>query len=213
MIKLLKRVKSSSVTNNVIIDSADDINTLLLKKVTGRIRRIGVGCRLYAVDFSGDIELGRFVSIWGPNIRILSRIKNIKIGSFCSIATNTLLINYNHRSNRPTTYFIHQNIFGESNMQKDIESNGPIILEEDVWVGANSVILGGVTLGRGSIIAAGSVVTKDIPPYSIVGGTPAKIIKSRFNKESIQLLEDSKWWTWSIDKLEQNKSFFDQILE
>lgn len=213
MNKLLKRLKKSSGTNSVKIETADDFSSLYLKNVSGKIKHVGEGCRLYSTDFSGDIELGRFVSIWGPNIRVLARIENIFIGSFSSIATNTLLINYNHRSNRPTTYFIHKNIFKEPNMSNDIYSNGPIILEEDVWIGANTVILGGVKIGRGSIIAAGSVVTKNIPPYSIAGGTPAKVIKSRFNKESIKILEDSNWWTWSIDKMKENKSFFDQILE
>lgn len=78
--------------------------------------------------------------------------------------------------------------------------NSPPIIENDVWVGSQSVILQGVKIGNGAIIAAGAVVTKDVTPYTIVGGVPAKVIRSRFNDEEIEYLRTLNWWDNPCDK-------------
>ena len=88
------------------------------------------------------------------------------------------------------------------------ESKGDIIIEDDVWIGANCIILSGVKISRGAIIAAGSVVIKEVAPYSIIAGVPAKQIKKRFSEKTIELLEKSKWWTWDISKIKENEQFF-----
>ena len=77
-----------------------------------------------------------------------------------------------------------------------------------MWIGANVIILPGVKIGNGAIIAAGAVVTKDVEPYAIVGGVPAKLIKYRFKKEEINQLEEIKWWNWSIEEIERNIELF-----
>jgi len=105
-----------------------------------------------------------------------------------------------------------KNILGKE-LNNDIISKGPIILEEDVWIGANVSILSGVTIGRGAIVGAGSVVTKNIEKYSIVAGNPAKIIKKRFSNMTIDILEKSCWWTWSIEKIKENSNFFEILRE
>ena len=95
----------------------------------------------------------------------------------------------------------------------DVTSKGDVILAEDVWVGSNVVILSGVKIGRGAIIAAGSVVTKDVAPYSIVGGVPAKVIKMRFSDEVIKKIENSRWWEWNTKSILENKEFFTREFE
>jgi len=106
-----------------------------------------------------------------------------------------------------TTYNINSNIIGEKVDNEKI-SKGPIIIEDDVWIGSNSVILSGVKIGRGSIIGAGSIVTKDVESYSIVGGNPAKFLRKRFDQKTIDKLEESKWWLWDKEKIIRNKKFF-----
>lgn len=172
------------------------------------VKRCGVKCRFFGeVYITKNVEIGRFTSINGPGTRISANINKIKIGSFCSIASNVVMQEYYHRYNRLTTYYIYQNLFNELN-HNDIFSKGSIEIEEDVWIGSNSVILSGVSIGRGSIVGAGSVVTKSIPKYSIVAGNPAKVIKNRFQQETIDILEQLKWWEWDINKLKFNKYLF-----
>ena len=86
-------------------------------------------------------------------------------------------------------------------------SKGEIVIEDDVWIGSNSVILSGVKIGRGAVIGAGSIVTKNVPKYAIVAGNPAKVIKMRFNDEEISKLEKLKWWEWSYDRIKENADF------
>ena len=88
-----------------------------------------------------------------------------------------------------------------------------IYIGNDVWVGTRVLIMGGVTIGNGAVVAAGAVVTKDVPPYAIVGGVPARVIKYRFPEDVIQKLEASKWWTLDDDTLKQNIHLFQKPLE
>lgn len=86
--------------------------------------------------------------------------------------------------------------------------NSKVRIGNDVWIGANAVILPGVTVGDGAVIAAGAVVTKDVKPYSIVGGVPAKLIKYRFEPWQIELLLKLKWWDWPLEKIKENITLF-----
>ncbi len=90
----------------------------------------------------------------------------------------------------------------------EIRNNRPVEIGNDVWIGANVVILPGVKIGDGAVIAAGAVVTRDVEPYAIVGGVPAKIIKYRFSKDIIEKFLRIKWWEWSIEKIEENIELF-----
>lgn len=78
---------------------------------------------------------------------------------------------------------------------------GDIVIGNDVWIGSNAKIMSGVHVGDGSIIAANAVVTKDVEPYTVVGGVPAKMIKKRFPDETIQMLEQMKWWNWDYEDI------------
>jgi len=112
--------------------------------------------------------------------------EKLDIGNYVSIADNvTFLLGGNHPSSGISTYPFNVKIFGE---ETEATTKGPIIVEDDVWIGLNCLILSGVKINQGAVIAAGSVVVKDVPAYSIVGGNPAKIIKYRFEKEVISEL-------------------------
>ena len=81
------------------------------------------------------------------------------------------------------------------------DNKGDIVIGNDVWIGYEAVIMAGVHIGNGAIIAARAVVTKDVPPYTIVGGVPARPIRKRFDEEVIRKLETLKWWDWSAEKI------------
>ena len=84
------------------------------------------------------------------------------------------------------------------------DNKGDIVIGNDVWIGYEAVIMAGVHIGNGAIIAARAVVTKDVPPYTIVGGIPAKPIRKRFTDDTVQKLETLKWWNWSFEKIRQS---------
>ncbi len=86
--------------------------------------------------------------------------------------------------------------------------NSPVIIENDVWIGQNVLILPGVTIHNGAICAAGAVVTKDVPPYAIVAGVPAKVVKKRYSDEDIEKLLKIAWWEWDDEKIKTNLEYF-----
>jgi virginiamycin A acetyltransferase len=112
--------------------------------------------------------------------------EKLSIGNYCSIGTGTIfMLGSEHPYKGISTFPFKVKCLG---LPHEAQTKGPIILEDDVWVGENVLILSGVKLGKGTVVAAGSVVVKNTPPYSIVGGNPAKVIKYRFNQEIIELL-------------------------
>ena len=109
--------------------------------------------------------------------------EGLEIGNYVSIASNVwFILGGNHQMNTYSNYPI-ASMFIDLCPEKDAQTKGKIIIEDEVWIGANVTILSGIKIGKGAIIAAGSVVTKDVPSYSIIGGNPAKIIRYRNNKE------------------------------
>lgn len=128
------------------------------------------------------------------------------IGKFCSIACGAkfLFTSANHTLHSLSTYPFP--LFGESwNHGMDVrdswDNKGDIVVGNDVWIGYEAVILSGVTIGDGSIIGTRAVVTKDVPPYTIVGGVPARMIKKRFDEDTIAKVLALKWWNWPKEKL------------
>ena len=116
--------------------------------------------------------------------------EKLQIGNFVSIANNvTFILGGNHQINTFTTFPLYSKLINSS-VERDAYTKGAIIVEDEVWIGYGSTILSGVTIGKGAIVAAGSIVTKDVPAYAIVGGNPAKVIRFRFNKEVITKLID-----------------------
>ena len=171
-------------------------------------------------EFPADVKVYHPYSIYetsigkGTYIAINSKISKTTIGKYCSIGPNLIcgwgIHPINGISTSPCFYStMKQNGMTFSNIDK-IEERKPIKIGNDVFIGMNVTILDGVTIGDGAVIAAGAVVVKDIPPYAVVGGVPARIIKYRFSQETIEKLEKIKWWDWDDSKLQDvEKMFFD----
>ena len=133
----------------------------------------------------------------------------LRIGRFCALATGTkfLMNGGNHRMSGPSTYpFL---LFGGAwagrfEGETNFPNRGDTVIGNDVWTGWDSTILPGVTIGDGAVIGARSVVTRDVPPYAVVAGNPARIVRMRYNPDEIARLLSLRWWDWDIEKITRN---------
>lgn len=152
-------------------------------------------------------SVGRY-SYLGINAWVI----DAEIGQFCSIATDAYIGMAEHTVNRISTSPIFTekyNATGHSWIDNDVFAPFKhTIVGNDVWIGYRALVKGGVKIGNGAIVGAGAVVTKDVPPYAIVGGVPAKIIRFRFSEDVIEKLEELQWWNMSEDFLKKNISMF-----
>ena len=134
----------------------------------------------------------------------------LQIGKFCSIACGAkfLFNSANHTlfslSTYPFPLFFEEWGLEKKDVTNAWDNKGDIVIGNDVWIGYEAVILAGVTIGDGAIIGTRAVVTKDVPPYTIVGGVPAKSIKKRFSEETISTLLEIQWWNWSKERIARN---------
>ena len=132
------------------------------------------------------------------------------IGKFCSIACGAkfLFNSANHAlrslSNYTFPLFFEEWGLNKKNVASAWDNKGDIIIGNDVWIGYEAVIMAGVQIGDGAVIAARAVVTKDVPPYTIVGGTPARKIRMRFEEETIAKLQQIQWWNWPVEKIRRS---------
>jgi acetyltransferase-like isoleucine patch superfamily enzyme len=127
----------------------------------------------------------------------------IRIGKFCSIAENVTILNgSNHNVDWVSTYPFRV-IFDMKGKHQDGHpaTKGDVDIGNDVWIGQGVTIYSGVTIGDGAVLAGNAVVVIDVPPYAIVGGSPAKLIKMRFEEEQVKALLNLKWWNWELDKI------------
>ena len=136
-------------------------------------------------------------------------IQNATIGKFCSIANDVSIGLGNHPLDYFSTsplFYRRQNTFKINLIEKDLqfEEYLPISIGNDVWIGSRSIILNGISIGNGSVIAANSVVTKDVAPYSVMGGVPARLIKYRFSDKKIYELTNGKWWDMDLSKIKSH---------
>ena len=135
------------------------------------------------------------------------------IGKFCSIACGAKFIfaSANHTLKSLSTYpfpiFFEEWGLDKKQVALAWDNKGDTIIGNDVWIGYEAIILSGVQIGDGAIIGARAVVTKDISPYTVVGGVPAKEIRKRYNEETIEKLQRIKWWDWPFDKIQQSLPF------
>ena len=132
------------------------------------------------------------------------------VGKFCSIACGAkfILTSANHTMRSLSTYpfpiFFEEWGLDITNVTDAWDNKGDIIIGNDVWIGYDAVILSGVTIGDGAVVGTRAVVTKDVPPYTIVGGVPARQIRRRFDEETVTRLLEQKWWEWSDERIKEN---------
>lgn len=138
------------------------------------------------------------------------------IGKFCSIACGAkfLFNSANHRMGSLSTYpfplFFEEWGLDRKDVAASWDNKGDIVIGNDVWIGYEAVIMAGVTIGDGAIIGTRAVVTKDVPPYTIVGGVPAKPIKKRFSQDIVDKLLELQWWDWPKAKLAEHIEIIQQ---
>lgn len=185
---------------------------IIKSELTGRIV-IGDHCKVLNATVSGDVSIGDYTSLAGQNVTILSEINRITIGKYCSIAKNTSIYEFNHQTDRISTYYFNKRVLQETESSTDKTSKGDLTIGNDVWIGANVVVLSGVKIGNGVIVAANAVVSSDIPDYAIVGGVPSKIIKYRFSEEVRNKLNSDAWWDWDYNIIKNKKELFTESFD
>ena len=206
------------------------ILTLKIKMFNIKKCQMRFGCIIYkSGKFEGKNVIGKYTIFNISDLGYASYVgdncilNNVKIGRFCSISSNVKVFMSSHPSDtfvstHPAFFSIHRKGFKYINEDKFNENvvclNGySVNIGNDVWIGTNVIMKSGITIGDGAIIAAGAVVTKNIEPYTIVGGVPAKIIRKRFTDEQIDYLLKFKWWDKPIKWIEKNADFFQDITE
>ena len=161
-----------------------------------------------AADLRGVFSIGAFSSI-SPTDGIGHFLHNVSIGRYCSIAAGVWVAPHEHPVSWLTTNamsYIKAGAFGwaEKHLGRPFPAAGNcnysrnVKIGNDVWIGRGAFVKGGVTIGDGAVVAAHAVVTKDVPPYAIVGGVPAKVIRYRFDEETIKELLELKWWNYDL---------------
>lgn len=167
--------------------NADDVIALKIEPLQSDDERVVIGCNSYG----------------NPKLLLWADSERIEIGKYCSIADSVCIFGGGeHRLDWVTTYPLRI-AFGLDGAEQDghPSSKGPTIIGNDVWIGYGAKVLSGVTVGDGAVIAAGSVVVKDVEPYSITAGNPAKMVRYRFKKNEIKSLLEIQWWNWPSNKI------------
>ena len=148
----------------------------------------------------GDGSTKNYKEIFGEDFIF----DKLEIGKFCSIGSGASFIlagNQGHNHKWISAYPFNPEIF--SNAKDGFQTKGDTIIGNDVWIGTEAIIMPGVKIGDGAVIGTRAVVTKDVEPYTVVGGNPAKVIKKRFADKEIKQLLEIKWWNWNVEKINE----------
>lgn len=154
-----------------------------------------------------DVTIGRYSSIGR-----YSKIRLAEIGKYCSISWDTTIGAVEHPLDRVSTCALtYKSEYGVVNKDKYYPQKKTII-GNDVWIGCNVVILSGVHVGNGAVIGSGAVVTRDVLPYSIVAGVPAREIRKRIEPELIPKMQALEWWNWKVEDIKNNVELFEECV-
>jgi len=154
-----------------------------------------------------NFEIGEW-TYGQPIVVRLGDCGKLTIGKFCSFAPGVqILLCAEHRLDWVTTYPF-PSFLEKAKFTSHLHSKGDVIIGNEVWIGTDALILSGVTIGDGAVVGARSVVTKDVAPYSIVAGNPARHLRFRFDDVTIKSLQSIAWWDWSISRIEDALPLF-----
>lgn len=198
-ISIKKKLKIKQVKNRF---KESEINTDLISPNA----IIGSNSVIYeGVELKDKVVLGKYTLVNKGTLIRTAKIGNYtSIGPYCQIGMPEHPVD--HMSTSPFIYNRNRSIL---NLNSWSEFRETPVIGNDVWIGGNVVIVQGVKIGDGAIVAAGAVVTKDVEPYTIVGGVPAKFIRKRYDEKIIKHLQEMNWWDMSLDELEKHKQLFD----
>ena len=178
------------------------LTKIIFKPKFGDDMTISKGPKFYY----GDVSFGNGVRIAGSSV-----FSNVTVGNYTVFAQNFRMLEFVHDYTAFSINSILPDILHKYLYNKNVKLHGPNIVQypqtvigSDVWIGEFVTVKGGVHIGDGAVVGAGSIVTHDVPPFAIVAGVPAKFIKWRFDEEKIKLLKDIKWWDWDKEKIAQN---------
>lgn len=188
--------------------------SLQTRAITGKMNDTG--------RFFPALTFGAGSYLAGATYPSLTYRNHILIGKFCALAHNlNFNMGWNHNYKNVTSYpfdapqFEQLKIYTEGNKlpiwKKKAPQHRQIIIGNDVWIGADATIMGGAIIGNGAVIGANAVVAKNIPPYAIAVGNPARVIKYRFEPEIIEKLQQIKWWNWNLEKIRRNIPLMENI--
>lgn len=172
---------------------------------------IDPSAKVYSGTEFYDSSIGRHSYI-GYN----SEVHNCEIGAFCSIANGFVVGGAKHPvdwvSTSPSFYKVGGGT-GKHLGSLEVEPIKRTFIGNDVWIGARVTMMQGIRIGNGAVIGAGSIVTKDVPPYAVVAGCPAKVLKFRFDKDTIMKLQESEWWNLSDEQLSKYAKYINRVDE
>lgn len=185
--------------------------------------RISSECIFEGNNYIGGSVLDCYVG-YGTYISEESFFRNCKIGRFCSIANSVRVARGEHPTKKfvstSPAFYLKASPVGRSFVTSDsfpsykrcpADERYEVVIGNDVWIGQGAMLLGGIEIGNGAIIGAGAVVTKDVPPYSIVAGVPARIVRYRFEEETIRSLQKVEWWNKDEKWLEEHAYLFEDV--
>jgi acetyltransferase-like isoleucine patch superfamily enzyme len=148
-------------------------------------------------------DIGRH-SYGEPAVRFASSGARLQIGQFCSLAEGVeILLGGEHRTDWITTYPFQAMFAGGAGFRGHPATKGDVVIGNDVWIGSGALILSGVRIGDGAVIGARAVVARDVPPYTVVSGNPARAVRSRFSARQIESLMHIRWWDWPLERIVQ----------
>lgn len=210
----MQEVKEENVHNTVAIYGNGELShssagerTIIGENSRVRNSKLGHHVRIDRNNLLMDVEIGDY-SYTGP----FDMIFHLKIGKFTSISYGVTIgaaeHNYKLLSTHPFIYDHYYEIFDKDSVIRNDKFDKETIIGNDVWIGCNATILRGVHIGNGAVVGANSLVNKDVPPYAIVVGNPAHIIKYRFSEDKIEKLLKMNWWDWPIERIRSSMNLF-----
>ena len=203
-------IKKSEVSSTSLVFKGVKI----VESLIGENCSIGDYSSIYKSHLRGGNIINRNCSIdrssfgFGSYVNQNTIVKNVEIGRFCCISWNVTLYggsSHNYLAASTFSAYHWNYLFHNHANNGELEDKKKTTIGNDVWIGNGAIIIGGVTIGDGAVIGAGAVVTKDVEPYSVIVGVPAKTIRKRFDDRTISELLKIQWWNWPLDVIRENE--------